>query len=117
VTIAVVVLKFIHASAIAVGVLTGVMFLVLAAEAFLLAVLGQECRQVVMVIFGVLLTASGIIALTRPAKTFSGFADILGLVFLMIGILWTVQAFTERPLNDVWWLGLISGSLSGSLMV
>jgi uncharacterized membrane protein HdeD (DUF308 family) len=63
------------------------------------------------VIFGVLLTASGIIALTRPEKTFAGFADILGLVFLMIGILWTVQAFTERPLNDVWWLGLISGSL------
>ena len=62
-------------------------------------------------IFGVLLTASGIIALTGPGKTFAGFADILGLVFLMIGILWTVQGFTERPLNDVWWLGLISGSL------
>ena len=49
--------------------------------------------------------------LTRPEKTFAGFADILGLVFLMIGLLWTVQAFTERPLNDVWRLGLISGSL------
>ena len=30
-------------------------------------------------IFGVLLTASGIIALTRPEKTFARFADILGL--------------------------------------
>ena len=27
----------------------------------------------------------------------------------MIGILWTVQAFTERVFNDLWWLGLMSG--------
>ena len=43
------VLKFKRASAIAVGALTGVMFLVFAAEEFLLAVLGQERRQVVVV--------------------------------------------------------------------
>jgi uncharacterized membrane protein HdeD (DUF308 family) len=32
-------------------------------------------------------------------------------VFLLIGILWTVQSFTERPVNDLWWLRLISGIL------
>ena len=52
-------------------------------------------------IFGVLLTASGIIALTRPEKTFAGFADILGFVFLMIGILWMVpgvhRAVFQQP--------------------
>ena len=59
--------------------------------------------------FGVLLTASGIVALIHPRNTFAGFADILGFVFLLIGILWTVQAFAERAFNDLWWLGLISG--------
>ena len=44
-------------------------------------------------LFGVLLAASGIVALIHPEATFAGFADILGFVFLMIGILWTVQAF------------------------
>ena len=29
----------------------------------------------------------------------------------MIGILWMVQAFTERVFNPLWWLGLISGVL------
>ncbi len=103
-------LKFNHASAIAVGVLTGVMFLMFAAEEFLLAVLGQERRQVVVVD---LRSAANRLRNHRPdpsRKTFAGFVDILGLVFLMIRILWTVQAFTERPLHDVWWLGLISGS-------
>jgi uncharacterized membrane protein HdeD (DUF308 family) len=32
-------------------------------------------------------------------------------VFLLIGILWMIQAFTERVVNPLWWLGVISGIL------
>ena len=58
-----------------------------------------------------LLTASGIVALIHPTSTFGGFADILGFVFLLIGVMWMVQSFTERPVNDLWWLTLISGMM------
>ncbi len=44
-------------------------------------------------------------------KRFAGFAEILGFVFLLIGIIWTVQAFAERVFNDLWWMGLTSGIL------
>ena len=98
--IAIVVLKFNHASVITVGVLTGIMFLLFAAEEFALAVLDDGASRWVWVLFGVLLAASGIVALIHPEATFAGFADILGFVFLMIGILWTVQAFAERVFND-----------------
>jgi uncharacterized membrane protein HdeD (DUF308 family) len=110
VVIAVVVLKFDKASVVTVGVLTGVMFLLFAAEEFVLAALDGTARWL-WAFFGVLLTAAGIIALIHPTKTFAGFADILGFVFLVIGILWMVQAFTERVFNPLWWLGLISGVL------
>jgi uncharacterized membrane protein HdeD (DUF308 family) len=110
VVIALVVLRFGQASVITVGVLTGIMFLLFAAEEFVLAALDQSGRWV-WGLFGVLLTAAGIVALIHPSKTFSGFADILGFVFLLIGILWMVQAFTERVFNPLWWLGLISGIL------
>jgi uncharacterized membrane protein HdeD (DUF308 family) len=110
VVIAVVVLKFDQASVVTVGVLTGIMFLLFAAEEFVLAALDGTARWV-WAFFGVLLTAAGIIALIHPTKTFAGFADILGFVFLVIGILWMVQAFTERVFNPLWWLGLISGVL------
>jgi uncharacterized membrane protein HdeD (DUF308 family) len=110
VVIAVVVLKFDHASVVTVGVLTGIMFLLFAAEEFVLAALDGTARWL-WAFFGVLLTAAGIIALIHPTKTFAGFADILGFVFLLIGILWMVQAFTERVFNPLWWLGLISGVL------
>ena len=108
VVIAIVVLKFNHASVITVGVLTGIMFLVFAAEEFALAALDTGARWL-WALFGVLLTAAGVVALIHPRNTFAGFADILGFVFLLIGIMWLIQAFTERAFNSLWWLGLISG--------
>ena len=106
--IAVVVLKFDQASVTTVGILTGLMFLVFAAEEFVLATVDRH-RRWLWAIFGVLLTASGIVALIHPTSTFAGFADILGFVFLLIGVMWMVQAFAERPINSLWWLTLISG--------
>jgi uncharacterized membrane protein HdeD (DUF308 family) len=110
VVIAVVVLKFNQASVTTVGILTGIMFLLFAAQEAVLAAVDKP-RRWLWVIFSVLLAASGIVALIHPASTFAGFADILGFVFLLIGIMWMVQAFTEREVNDLWWLTLISGIL------
>jgi uncharacterized membrane protein HdeD (DUF308 family) len=101
--IAVVVRKFDQASVTTVGILTGLMFLVFAAEEFVLAAVDRHPRWL-WAIFDVLLTASGIVALIHPTCTFAGFADILGFVFLLIGVMWMVQAFAERPINSLWWL-------------
>lgn len=108
--IAVVVLKFNNASVVTVGVLTGIMFLLFAAEEFALAALDRSARWI-WAFFGVLLTAAGIVALIHPRNTFAAFADILGFVFLIIGVLWMVQAFMEQAVNSLWWLGLVSGIL------
>lgn len=110
VAISLVVLKFNHASVTTVGILIGLMFLVFAAEDFLLAFLDHRARWL-WGIFGVLLTAGGIIALIHPTATFAGFADILGFVFLLIGLQWMVQAFAERVVNSLWWMTLIAGIL------
>ena len=61
------------------------------------------------------LAVSGIVSLIHPAATFAGFADILGFVFLLIGVMWMVQAFSERPVNDLWWLTLLSGIMMAVL--
>jgi Short repeat of unknown function (DUF308) len=108
--IAVVVLKFNHASVVTVGVLAGLMFLLFAAEEFVIAALDRNARWL-WAIFGVLMTVGGVVALIHPVSTFSGLADILGFVFLLIGVLWMTQAFAERVFNDLWWLTLISGVL------
>jgi uncharacterized membrane protein HdeD (DUF308 family) len=57
----------------------------------------------------VLFLIGGVISLIRPEATFAGVADILGFIFLTVGIFWLVDAFVEREANDLWWFGLISG--------
>ncbi len=110
IVISVVVLKFNHASVTTVGILTGIMFLAFGAEEFLLASIDRRGRWL-WAIFGVMLTVSGIVALVHPVSTFAGLADILGFVFLLIGVLWMIQAFAQRVLNELWWMQLISGIL------
>ena len=107
VVVSVVLLKFDQASVTTVGILTGLMFLLFAAQESLLAAIDRP-RRWLWAIFSVLLAVSGIVALINPTATFAGFADILGFVFLLIGMMWMTQAFMERPVNDLWWLTLIS---------
>jgi len=78
---------------------------------FVLAVLDDGVTRWLWALFGVLLFAGGIVSLIHPRETFAGFAEILGFVFLLIGIIWTVQAFAERVFNDLWWMSLVRGIL------
>ncbi|MGO8904385.1 MAG: DUF308 domain-containing protein, partial [Solirubrobacteraceae bacterium] len=103
--VAVVVLKFDHASVVTVGVLTGIMFLVFAAEEFALAALDGGATRWLWAFFGVVLVAGGIVALIHPRGTFAALAEILGFVFLLIGFIWMIQAFAERAFNELWWMG------------
>ncbi len=107
--IALVVLQFDRASIATVGVLIGVMFLASAGQQLALGAVAGGATRVILWIFAVLFGIAGIISLIRPEETFAGVADILGFLFLLVGIFWIIQAFMERADNDLWWLGLISG--------
>ena len=111
VVISAVVLKFNNASVVTVGVLTGLMFLLYAARDFLLSTLDESGMRWLWGLSGVLMTVAGVVALIEPARTFAGFADILGFVFMLIGLTWMVRSFYERAVNELWWLTLTSGIL------
>jgi uncharacterized membrane protein HdeD (DUF308 family) len=108
--ISLVILQFDSASVTTVGVLVGVMFLLAAVQNIALATLPVEHRWV-PTLFGVLFLISAVICFVEPANTFAGVADMLGFLFLLVGVWWMVQAFLERPVNPMWWLTLISGIL------
>ena len=112
VVIALVVLQFDQASVTTVGVIIGLMFLFSGIQQFFVAALVDHLKWL-WILFGVLFIVAGIIALIEPKNTFAGIADILGFLFLLVGVFWTIQAFTERSAgtNDLWWLGLVSGIL------
>jgi uncharacterized membrane protein HdeD (DUF308 family) len=98
---AIVVLKFTHASVVTVGVLTGILFLGFAVEQFVLASLDDGATRWLWGLFGVVLTAAGIVSLIHPVSTFAGLAEILGVIFLVIGIIWMFQSFAERAFSGL----------------
>jgi uncharacterized membrane protein HdeD (DUF308 family) len=107
--VAYVVLQFDQASIRTVGVLLGVMFLVAAVQQFFIAALATGLARWVLIGFGVLLVVAAVLAFVEPEETFAGVADILGVVFMVIGFFWAIQAFFERELNQLWWVELVSG--------
>jgi uncharacterized membrane protein HdeD (DUF308 family) len=110
VAIALVILQFNNASVTTVGILVGLMFVGVGIENLALATLEVPMRWV-WALFGVLFLVSAVICFVHPASTFAGLADVLGFLFLVVGIWWMVRAFLERAVNPLWWLGLISGFL------
>ena len=108
--ISLVILQFDDASVTTVGVLVGLMFLLASVQNFILATVAESLRWL-WALFGVLFVVSAVVCFFNPEETFAGIADILGFLFLMVGIWWMVRSFLERPVNPLWWLGLISGVL------
>ena len=110
VAVALVILQFNNASVTTVGVLVGLMFVGVGIENLALARLDVSMRWL-WALFGVLFLVSAVICFAHPASTFAGLADVLGFLFLIVGIWWMVRAFLERAVNPLWWLGLMSGIL------
>jgi uncharacterized membrane protein HdeD (DUF308 family) len=114
VAVGLVILQFDQASVTTVGILVGIMFLALGIENFALSTLDVPGRWA-WALFGVLFLVSAIVCFANPSDTFAGMADILGFLFLIVGVWWMVRAFLEREINPLWWIGLISGILMTGL--
>lgn len=108
--VAYVVLQFDDASITTVGVLTGLMFLFSGMQQLALAGIVDSGRWF-YVLFGVLFIIAGILSLASPEETFAGIADILGFLFFIVALFWIMQAFAARGVNELWWVGLLSGIL------
>ncbi len=108
--IAITILQFDQASVTTVGVLVGIMFLITGMQSFIAATL-VERHGWIYAVFGVLFIAAAILAFISPENTFAAIADILGFLFLIVGISWLIQAFLWREENELWWVGLIAAIL------
>ena len=99
IVIALVILQFDQASVNTVGIIIGAMFLATGLQQLILAWASDRMKWFFA------------LSLISPENTFAALADILGFLFLLVGVFWIIQAFTERVLNPLWWLGLIGGIL------
>jgi uncharacterized membrane protein HdeD (DUF308 family) len=108
---ALVILQFNTASVNTVGLIIGGMLIVAGAQELFVALAGLTPLRWLWAIFGGLFVIGGLVCMFNPGTTFAATADVLGFIFLMIGIWWTISAFVQREENPVWWLTLVSGIL------
>ena len=108
---ALVILQFDQASVNTVGVIIGIMFAGAAVQNFALAGLAGGWARWLFGIFGVLFVGASVVSFISPENTFAALADVLGFLFLIIGVFWIIEAFASKDANELWWLGLVSGIL------
>lgn len=103
-----VILQFDAASVTTVSIILGIMFVFAGIQQLVLAAIAESLRWL-WAAFGVLFLICGVICFINPKDTFAGIADILGFLFLTVGVWWTIRAFLTKEIDPLWWLGLIAG--------
>lgn len=105
-----VILQFDFTSITVIGIVIGVMFLVAGLQYVVYGTQAEGWNWLYYV-FGGFLIVGGLVSLFNPQRTFLAISNILGFIFLMVGILWLIEAFMVKDYNDLWWLTLIAGIL------
>jgi uncharacterized membrane protein HdeD (DUF308 family) len=109
-----VILQFDQASIAAVGIIVGIMFAVAAAQQLVVAVIADRLRWL-WAPFGGLFAVAAVICFINPENTFAALADILGFLFLCVGVWWMIRAFVFKAATSAWWLDLVAGSMPARL--
>jgi Short repeat of unknown function (DUF308) len=103
-----VILQFNKASVETVGIIIGIMLLAAGLQEFAIGVFVEGWKWL-WYTFGALCIIGGLVALFRRAPTVLVLASVLGLLFMVIGVFWIVEAFATMQVDSLWWLGLIAG--------
>jgi uncharacterized membrane protein HdeD (DUF308 family) len=108
--ISLVILRFNTTSLTTVGIIIGLMVLFAGLQDFFIAAVVDKWKWL-WIVFGILFVIAGIICLAYPKNTFKAVADMLGFIFLLVGIFWIIESFSIKDTNSLWWFNLIAGIL------
>ena len=108
--ISLIVLRFRLSSAVAVGVLMGVVFLLGWFGELLIASMRTRWRWA-HVLMAIVFLFAACWSFASPFSAFWALATIFGLLLIFRGSLDVVTSISMREVNPAWWLGLIAGVL------
>jgi uncharacterized membrane protein HdeD (DUF308 family) len=106
--LAMIMFRFNLTSVKSIGILAGIVFLAAGAFSFtMVAVVHSGWWKALNALLGVLLIVGAINAFARPGDAFVAIASVTGFMFMFVGILDLIVAFSDR--TGLWWLRMISG--------
>jgi uncharacterized membrane protein HdeD (DUF308 family) len=110
VIISVIILRFNIASVATIGLLLGALFLLSAAEEFVLAAVRPTWGWA-HALLGLLFIGAAIWSFVTPYGAFWALASVLGILLVVVGTVHIITAIYSRVVNDAWWFGVIGGLL------
>jgi uncharacterized membrane protein HdeD (DUF308 family) len=108
--VSIMILQFDTTSAATVGIIVGVMFLVAGLQ-YIFVGTQVDGWAWLWYVFGAILVVGGLAAIFSPIDTFVAISNILGFIFVLIGVMWLIEAFATKDGNDLWWMTLIAAIL------
>jgi uncharacterized membrane protein HdeD (DUF308 family) len=108
--IAFILFQYDAASLATVGYLVGFMLIFTGIEQFMVAS-AVEGWKWAWILFGIVFVLGGLWVVLNPLASAFALATSLGVLFVLIGLLWIIEAVATRTANPLWWLSLISGLL------
>src|SRR5205085_5590151 len=109
--ISVIVLRFNVSSVASVGVLLGVVLLFAGVNEFMVLGLRDVGWKWMHGVLGVLFIIGGIWAFVHPIGAFYELASILGFLLILKGSFDIIGSMMQKEVSDLWWLGLITGTV------
>jgi len=106
--IGLIILQFDTQSVATIGYLVGFMLIFTGIEQFMIAGATEGYRWA-WILFGILFVLGGVWMVFNPIGGAAALASSLGLIFILIGIFWVIEAFVTKNANPLWWLTLVSG--------
>lgn len=92
----------------AVSLLFGIGFIAGGVSEFFIASMVKSWKWA-HALFGFISVIAGIVAVAWPEATFVVLAAIIGWYLMFDGVFLMIASISSRGLNDLWWLGLITG--------
>ena len=109
--IALIVLRFDMTSVASVGVLLGVILLLAAVNEFMALGMRNVAWKWLHGVLAALFVIGGIWAFIHPIGAFYELASILGFLLILKGSMDLVGSVVQREVSELWWLGVVVGSL------
>ncbi len=106
-----IVFRFDLHSVTAVGIAVGALCIAAGVNEFMRLSVSSRGWKILHIIFGGLFVLIGIVALAYPHRTFTEVAAIFSFFLLFKGVFDAFAALALRSVVDVWWIGLVVGTV------
>src|SRR5262245_45656410 len=111
----IIVFRFDYTTVSAIAILFGILMLGFSLTEFVAVMTTSGWKRLLHAVLTVAFVVIAIVSFIHPGDTFKALAAVISFYFIIKGTFDLIIAFAERPVNDLWWLGLIAGVIEIAL--